>query len=81
MKLVGEWCQAWRWWNVRLTLIGNASLVALLAFPATAQEVWAGLPPELKALLPQRVAYWVPVVIFVGATIARLIRQGERKDG
>lgn len=80
MKLVDDWQSAWRWWSVKLNLIGNAMLVALLAFPAIAQEIWASLPVELKAMLPVRVAYFVPVAIFVAATVARLIQQGGRKD-
>lgn len=80
MKLVNNWQGAWRWWSVKLNVIGNALLVALLAFPGIAQDVWASLPVELKAMLPVRVAYFVPVAIFVAATAARLIQQGGRKD-
>ncbi len=81
MKLVDDWRRGWRWWSVKLNLIGNALLVGLLAFPSIAQDVWASLPPDLKAMMPQRIAYFLPLSIFIAATIARLIQQGEKKDG
>lgn len=80
MKLVPEWRAAWRWWSVRLNLIGNMLLAALLAFPAVAHDVWANLPPDLKAMLPPQVVLWVPVLIFIAATFARLVQQGERNE-
>ncbi|MEO7465775.1 MAG: hypothetical protein ABIV36_02050 [Sphingobium limneticum] len=82
MRLIDDWRQRWlKFWSVRLTLIGNGLLTVLLAFPDIARETWASLPDDLKALLPVRVAYWIPVMIFVAATFARLVRQKGSDNG
>lgn len=80
MKLVDEWRSAWRWWSIQLNALGNMLLVALLSFPDIAQQVWVALPDEARAMLPERVAYWVPVIILIASGVARLVQQ-EKKDG
>lgn len=82
MKLIDDWRERWlKFWSVRLNLIGNGLLALLLAFPDIARETWANLPDDLKALLPVRVAYWIPVLIFGAATFARLVRQKGADNG
>lgn len=82
MNLIENWRAQWlKFWSVRLNLLGNGLLALLLAFPEIAREVWANLPDDLKMLLPVRVAYWVPVVIFGAATFARLVRQKGTENG
>lgn len=81
MKLVDDWRRAWRWWSVQLGAIGNALLIVLLSMPDLAREAWVELPPELRAMLPERVAYWVPVALLLASMIARVIQQGEKENG
>lgn len=80
MKLVDEWPRAWRWWSIQLNALGNMLLVALLSFPDLAQQLWLALPPQVMDLLPERIAYWVPVLILIASGGARLVQQ-EKKDG
>ena len=77
MKLIDDWGKAWKFWSIRLNALGNTMLVALLAFPAIAQEIWTSLPMEVKSILPSSIAYWIPVAIFIASGIARLVRQGK----
>lgn len=82
MKLIEDWRSRWlKFWSVRLNLLGNGLLATLLAFPEIARELWAALPDELKMLLPVRIAYWIPVLIFGAATFARLVRQKGASNG
>lgn len=81
MKLVDEWRNAWRWWSVQLNVLGSALLSALLAFPDIAQQIWLGLPDEMKALLPHNVAFYVPLLLLFGGNLARIFKQGEKRDG
>lgn len=81
MRLVDNWRGGWKWWSVRLNLIGNALLWSMLGWPDVAREIWASLPDEIKMLLPTRTALWIPALIFVAGLIARYIQQGKKADG
>lgn len=78
MTFIDNWRAQWlKFWSVRLTLIGNAMLAVLLAFPDVAWSAWSSLPEDVRAMVPVRVAYWIPVFIFAAATMARVVKQGK----
>jgi hypothetical protein len=76
-KLVDDWRRAWRWWSVRLNVLGTTLLAWFLAAPDVAREIWAALPAELKAELPPRIAYLIPLIILFAANVARILKQGD----
>lgn len=61
MKLVPDWKDAWRWFSVQAFLI-------LAAVP----PVWASLPPDVKAMLPDTWQPWVLCALAVAGVIGRL---------
>ncbi|TCP33284.1 lysozyme [Sphingomonas sp. BK235] len=63
-------------WSVRIAAIGAALSAALLALdPTVLQGAWNGMPPELRALLPEHLQAWIGLLLFVGVTVARAVPQ------
>lgn len=75
MKLIDDWRKSWRFWSVRLGVLGTAITSALVAFPSAALHAWAILPEELKAAVPPQHMPFIGVAVFGLSIVARLIRQ------
>ena len=65
----------WRLWSVRLNLVGGTILSAFIAWPDLLLSLWNSLPDELKLFLPPRLLLVLPLLFFLGATGARIIKQ------
>lgn len=65
MKLVDDAKQAWRWFSMW-------ALGVLAALPL----VWAELPPETHALIPDAVRPWIITAVALAGIAGRLVRQG-----
>lgn len=66
MKLVPDWKKGLRWWSVRIAL-------AMAAIP----PIWMGLPPDVKAMLPDDMQPWVLTIMALGAAAGRFVDQGD----
>jgi hypothetical protein len=75
VKFLEEWRQWHRLWSVRLNLIGSALLSFLLAFPDVAVGAWNALPADMKAMLPERFAMFIPLAFFGLSMFARFVKQ------
>ena len=83
LEIIEDWRNFWRFWSVRLGIIGSAITGVLIAFPDVALSAWAMMPADLKAAIPERYMPLIGVVIFVASLIARAIKQTklEQKEG
>lgn len=77
LELIEDWRNFWRFWSVRLGVIGSALTGFLVVFPDQALQAWALLPADLKAYLPEKYMPLVGVAIFVLSMIARVIKQSK----
>lgn len=77
IELIEDWRNFWRFWSVRLGLIGSAITAVLIAFPDVALSAWAMMPADLKAAIPERYMPLIGVGIFVASLIARAIKQSK----
>ena len=77
IELIEDWRNFWRFWSVRLGVIGSAIAAVLIAFPDVALSAWAMMPGDLKAAIPERYMPLIGVVIFVASLIARAIKQSK----
>jgi hypothetical protein len=77
-RLIEDWRRSWRFWSMRLGLIGAFLAGASAAFPDAMLEAWTALPPDLRALVPAHAAQIIAATLFVGTMVARLYRQGAR---
>jgi hypothetical protein len=75
LQLIEDWRNFWRFWSVRLGVIGSALTAVLVAFPDVALSAWAMMPADLKAYLPERYMPLFGVAVFVLSLIARAIKQ------
>jgi hypothetical protein len=64
MHLVQNWKQAWRWFSVQ-------AMGAIVALPL----VWAALPSDAKAFLPDGWEPWILVALAAAGIVGRLIDQ------
>ena len=83
IELIEDWRNFWRFWSVRLGIVGSAVTAVLIAFPDVALSAWAMMPGDLKAAIPERYMPLIGVVIFVASLVARAIKQTklEQKEG
>lgn len=75
LQLIEDWRNFWRFWSVRLGIVGSAVTAVLIAFPDVALSAWAMMPADLKAAIPERYMPLIGVVIFVASLVARAIKQ------
>ena len=75
MKPIPNWRKGWRMWSVRLNAVGSLLLGFLLFAPDAILSLWATIRPEAREALPAWLALGLPLVCFVGAIVARFIRQ------
>ena len=82
-ELIEDWRNFWRFWSVRLGIVGSAITGVLIAFPDVALSAWAMMPADLKSAIPERYMPLIGVIIFVASLIARAIKQMklEPKEG
>jgi hypothetical protein len=69
MKLVKDAASAWKWYSVQI-----------LAIIAILQAMWMNLDPEIIAMLPEDVKYWIVIVLSLLGVVGRLISQNGDKD-
>lgn len=79
VELIDDWRLFWRFWSVRLGIIGTALTGILVAFPDAALYAWNILPSDLKAAIPERYVPLIGVGVFVLSLFARLVKQ-KRPD-
>ncbi|KTW01042.1 hypothetical protein NS355_02315 [Sphingomonas yabuuchiae] len=78
MKLIADWRQSWRWWSVRVSAFGAMIFAFLLAAPDQALAIWAALPPEVQALIPN--AKEIGLALTIAALVVRVMRQKGSGD-
>jgi hypothetical protein len=66
MTLVPDWRKAWRWFSVQ-------ALAAIVMLPV----VWATLPADAKAWLPDGWEPWVLMALAVAGIVGRLVDQNK----
>jgi hypothetical protein len=77
LRLIENWRDFWRFWSVRLGIVGSAVAGWLIAFPDHALQAWLLLPPDLKAVLPEEHMPLFGVGIFVLSLLARVLKQSK----
>lgn len=66
MTLVPDWRKAWRWFSVQ-------ALAAIVMLPV----VWASLPADVRAWLPDGWEPWVLMALAFAGIVGRLVDQNK----
>lgn len=77
--LINDWHLFFKFWSVRLDMIGAAFLAIILAFPDAALYVWVQFPPDLKALIPVEWTPYISLGLLLASMVARAIKQPKLK--
>lgn len=79
-----EFKTCWKFLSLKfgfiLTSISTMVYTAITVWPDTASVIWASAPQELKVLLPMWFVKLVPIVIFVMASLNRILKNKVVKD-
>ena len=75
IKLIEDWCLAHKMWSVRLNALGSMLLGWILIVPEQALALWQFVPHEARQALPPRIIMVVPLLLFVAANVARIVKQ------
>lgn len=62
-------------WSTRLSTIGGVLQTVFIGWAHIPLELWGMLPPEIKAIMPARTVFLLPLIFFVAATVARFVPQ------
>lgn len=68
MRFVPDWKQAWKWFSMQVYAV-------IFALPI----VWMGLPPDVKAMVPDGWEPWIFVVLAIAGGLGRVIDQNLPK--
>lgn len=77
LELIENWRSAWRFWSIRLGILGTAIAGVFTAFPDAAYYAWAMLPADLKAYVPEQYAQLLGVFLFGSSMLARIFKQNK----
>ena len=69
----------WRELHKRSTVIAGAIFTAIAGAGPLIAQAWAGMPPELKAVIPQNVQQWIAYTMFGLTFIALRYTAFQRK--
>lgn len=80
MKMIAECKHWWRLWSVRVNLVG--ALLAGLQWidPNMLLGLIRAMPPEVRAMLPERPVTVTIGVLFALSTVLRLIPQKKMQE-
>ena len=67
MRLVPDWHKAWTWFSVQA-----------LAIVAVLPLVWLGMPPDVKAWVPEAWHIWIFVGLGISGIAGRVIDQNPK---
>lgn len=80
IRFVDDVRKFWRWWSIRLGLLGTTLTGILIAWPDAALQAWNLLPGELRATIPPKYMPLIGVGVFVLSMVARTIQQQKLQN-
>lgn len=80
IKLIPNWRESWKMWSVRLSAVGASIMSIFIYFPESSLFLYNAMPYEVKKLLPDNIALFIALIVFVGTAIARMVKQKKVKD-
>jgi hypothetical protein len=79
VEFIDDIRDAYKFWSVRIMALGAVVISYLSFFPVDALWLWAYMPAEVKAFIPDNIANILAVLIFLISILARVIKQDNVK--
>lgn len=81
MKLIDGWQKWHKFWSTRLGIVGATVTTTLVTNPNLANDLWNGLPSEIKSAVPPQYMPLIGIAIFVVSMLAKFVVQDSlRKE-
>lgn len=74
-QLIDDARDGWKFWSVRLNILGSALLALFTFWPDSALYLWGAMPKEVKELIPAHYTQAIALFIFIMSTVARFLKQ------
>lgn len=75
MKLIDNWKHSGKMWSVRLSALGASIMGMFLYFPEWTLYLFNAMPKEVRDLLPDNLALFLAMIVFIGTAISRIVKQ------
>lgn len=79
-KLIEDARSAWRLWSLKFAAIGAAIMSVFAFWPDSALYLWAMMPREVRALIPEQIVSIIALVVFGLSALSRIVKQKPRND-
>lgn len=80
LELVSNWRVWYKFWSIRLAVVGTAITTVFLAAPDAAIQVWAVMPEDVKATLPPAFVKYFGVFLMAAGSFSRIIKQNKLNE-
>lgn len=74
IRLVDDWKRSWKFASVQWNVVGILCMLLEIV-----QQTWQSLPPAIAEQIPN--SSRIALVLFLLATVGRLIKLKEKQDG
>lgn len=79
-ELIEDWRKVLKLWSTWANLIGVTVMSWFLAWPDSVMQIWAAMPDEARAILPENLVPLIAMALFVISTIARIVKQRKLQN-
>lgn len=80
VELIEDWKKAYRLWSAWFGVLGTAVMGFFTFWPDGLLYLWGAMPAEVRRLIPEQYATAIAMFLFVGSTIALIIKQRRPKN-
>jgi len=80
-RMIDDARQWWRFWSMRLAVLGALITAFVQWFPDTLAAIWNAMPADMRGYLPEPLLHSIPVILFVAVGLARVVAQKKAKSG
>ena len=80
LELVENWRNFTKFWSVRFSMIGAALMGLFTVWPDSALYLWAAMPDEVRAMIPQSFVSMIALFVFALSSLSRIVKQKKLTD-
>ena len=78
--LISNWKKCYKFWSVKLALLGSIITSVFITLPESALYIWNNFPEDLKQAIPKEYIPLIGVFVFVLSIVGRVLKQNLGDD-